>query len=243
VGDLLLADRYYGPYAIIALLQRKGVPVLFQNHASRSSDFRRGQKLGAKDHLIDWQKPKKKPVCLSQDEYDALPKVIRVRECGVGGMVYLTTLIDPKLFPKKALAALYKQRWQVELDLRTIKTHMGMEMLRCKTPERVKKEMAVHLLAYNLSRTHLAQAARLYDEVPRLLSFKAAVQVFNYATMTLSMGVGKTFKNNLLAFFKAMTSTPIGKQLRKKQPRAVKRRPKAYPLLMVPRQVACNALS
>lgn len=165
-----------------------------------------------------------------------------VRECGVGGIVYLTTLIDPKLFPEKALAALYQQRWQVELDLRTIKTHRGREMLRCKTPERVKKERAVHLLAYNLIRTHLARAARLYDKIPRLLSFKAAVQVFNYATMTLSMLLGKTRINNLLAVLKAMASTSIGQPRRKNQPRAIKRRPKAYPLLTVPRQVACNAL-
>ena len=148
-GELLLADRYYCTYAIVALLMQRGVNVLFQNHAQRKSDFRRGEKLGIKDHLIEWSKPKRRPVWMSKHYYDVLPKSIKVRELRVQGIVYITTLMEPKKYPKKALAELYAQCWKVELDLPSIKTHMGMEMLRCKSPQMTKKEIAVHLLAYN----------------------------------------------------------------------------------------------
>ncbi len=112
---------------------------------------------------------------MSQHDYDALAQTIKVRELRVKGIVYITTLMEPKKYHKKALAQLYTERWQAELDLRSIKTHMGMEMLRCKSPQMIKKEMAVHLLAYNLIRANLARAAQLYHKIPRQLSFKAAV--------------------------------------------------------------------
>jgi hypothetical protein len=241
-GELLLADRYYCTYAIIALLMQQGVHVLFQNHAQRKPDFRRGEKLGVRDHLIQWHKPKRKPVWMSKQDYDALPKSIKVRELRVQGIVYITTLMEPKKYPKTALAELYAERWKAELDLRSIKTHMGMEMLRCQSPPMIKKEMAVHFLAYNLIRANLARAARLHHKIPRQLSFKAAVQVINNATKQLVSLPAKAFKHAVDAILEAMASTPIGKQKRKNQPRAVKRRPKAYPLLTEPREMACQRL-
>ena len=173
-GHLLLADRYYCTYAIVACLLNAKVPVLFRNHANKKPDFRRGIKSGPKDHLIDWHKPPRKPVWMSSEDYAALPEVIRVREFATMGVVYVTTLMDHECYPKRELADLYQQRWKIELDLRSIKTHMGMEMLRCQSNEMIKKEIAVYLLAYNLIRTSLAQAACLHDKNPRELSFKAA---------------------------------------------------------------------
>ena len=241
-GDLLLADRYYCTFAIIALLQAKGIPVLFLLHANKKADFRQGRKLGAKDQEIEWQKPKRKPVWMTDRAYAELPAVITVRQFSVNGIVYVTTLLNAKRFNKQELASLYKERWQIELDFRAIKTHMGMEMLRCKTPEMVQKEIAVHLLAYNIIRGNLAQAAVLHDKNPRQLSFRSSVQLVCQAAKQIGFLIGKTLTSALLTLSKAIASTVIGLQQRKKQPRAIKRRPKPYPLLMTPRHEACLSL-
>ena len=126
-GDLLLADRYYFTFAIITLLNTKGIPALFPLHANKKADFRQGRKLGAKDHLIEWQKPQRKPVWMTTQDY---ADFITVREFKVKGVVYVTTLLNAKQFCKQELASLYKERWKIELDFFAIKTHMGMEMLR-----------------------------------------------------------------------------------------------------------------
>ena len=238
LGDLLMADRYYCTFAIIALSQAKKIPVLFQSHASKKVDFRRGQKLGAKDHLVEWQKPKRKPVWMTAEAYADLPDTITVREFSVKGIVYVTTLLEPKKYHKTEIAAFYQQRWHIELDIRAIKTHMGMELLRCKTFNMVKS-CAVHVLAYNIIRGNLAQAAILNNKIPRQLSFKSAVQLIIQATKQLIVLTGILLNNALQALFKAIASTPVGLQKRKNQPRAIKRRPKPYPLLMIPRLEAC----
>jgi hypothetical protein len=241
-GDLLLADRYYCTFAIIALLQAKGIPVLFPLHANKKADFQKGSKLGAKDHLVEWKKPNRKPVWMTALEYAGLPEVITIREFRVKGVVYVTTLLNAKQFNKQELAILYKERWKIELDFLAIKTHMGMEMLRCKTPEMVQKEIAVHLLAYNIIRGNLAQAAVMNDKIPRQLSFRSAVQLVCQAAKQFVVLTGKQLTYALLSVLKAIASTVIGLQKRKNQPRAIKRRPKPFPLLTVPRYEACLSL-
>jgi hypothetical protein len=237
-GDLLLADRYYCTFAIIALLKAKDIPVVFLLHANKKAAFRQGRKLGARDHEVEWQKPKRKPVWLTDRAYADLPAVITVREFSVNGVVYVTTLLNAKRFHKQELASLYKERWKIELDIRAIKTHMGMEMLRCKTPDMVQKEIAVHLLAYNIIRGNLAQAAVLHDKIPRQLSFRSSVQLICQATKAIVVLTEKQLTHALSSLLKAIASTVIGLQKRKKQPRAVKGRPKPYPLLTVPRHEA-----
>lgn len=242
-GDLLLADRYYCTYAIIALMIEKGVHVLFQNHAQRKPDFRRGKKLGPKDHIVEWKKPPRKPVWMSDQQYRELPEILRIRELAVDGIVYITTLMDAKKYRRHELAELYAERWTVELDLRSLKTNMGMEMLRCKSPDMVEKEIAIHFLAYNLIRAGLARAAKQFGKIARLLSFKSAVQLLTQASTQLRVLSGKALQSFSQAILKAMASTPIAQQKRKPQPRAIKRRPKPYPLLTAPRQEACQAIN
>lgn len=239
VGDLLLGDRYYCTYAIIALLQARGIPVLFQMYAQKIANFSQGIMLGAKDHKVDWIKPKIKPVWMTVQEYSALPQKLTVREFSVKGVVYVTTLDDHKIYSKQELAKLYKERWKIELDIRSIKTNMGMEMLNCKSPDMVKKEIAVHLLAYNIIRGNMAQAAHLYKKIPRNLSFRSAVQIVTQAAKQIVTLTGDALANTSLAILKAVASTPIGRQKRKSQPRAIKRRPQPFPLLTVPRSEAC----
>jgi len=242
VGDLLMADRYYCTFAIIALLQARGIPVLFPMHARKKADFSLGVRLGAKDHLVRWQKPKRKPVWMSAEEYATLPNTLTVRELSVGGMVYVSTLLDHKAYRKQELDELYQDRWIIELDIRSIKTHMGMDMLRCKSPDMVKKEIAVHILAYNIIRGNLMQAARLFKKIPRQLSFKSAVQLMLEVPAKIAALAGAGLMKALLSLLKAIASTPIGMQKRGSQPRAIKRRPKPYPLLTTPRKEAVLAL-
>jgi hypothetical protein len=193
-NDLLLGDRYYCTWAIITLLMQQGSQILVQNHAQRKPDFRRGKKLGAKDHLIEWKKPKRKPDWINQHDYDALPGKILIREFSVGGVVYVTTLLDVKKYHKKERAKYYSQRWLIELDFRSIKTHMKMEMLRCKSPDMVQKEIAVYLLAYNLIRASIARAAKGKSQILRQISFMTTVQIFNEGLLQLIVLSGKGFK-------------------------------------------------
>lgn len=238
LGDLLLGDRYYCTYALIAQQQQRDIPVVFENHAKRAVDFRRGKRLGAKDHLIEWRKPSRKPVWMSVADYQALPPTLTVRELVVGGKVYVTTLLDAKRFSKKAIAQLYELRWVAELDLRTLKADLQMAKLRCQTPEMVRKEIAVHFLAYNFIRAAMAQAAQRHQQLPRTLSFKATLQLLDaMKTQLLNLS-----EYALEALLKAIVSTRIGQRKRPAQPRAVKQRPKPYPRLAVPRKIACQQL-
>lgn len=233
--DLLIADRYYCTYAIIALMLEQRVPVVFRLHANKTADFRRGQRLGAKDHLVPYQKPKRKPVWMSEQAYADLPDTLTVREFAVEGIVYVATLLAAKTYLKKELAALYHQRWKIELDFRTLKTDMGMEMLRCKTPEMIRKEIAVHFLAYNLIRANLARAAIVCDKQPRHLSFMAAVQLMRNTASLCMQRTSKALEGLLVPLLYAIAYTAVGQYKRKNQPRVVKRRPKPFPLMNKPR--------
>ena len=233
--DLLLADRYYTSYANMALLRKQGTMLVFRQQSPVKSDFRRGLRLGAKDHVISLKKPKKKTVWISDIAWAALPEELWIREFSVNGIVYVTTLMNAKTYPKKSLAELYQQRWQIEVDFRSIKTHMGMEMLHCKTAEMVKKEIAVHLLAYNLIRANIARAACLNDKQPRYLSFMAVVQLMrNTASMSITL-TGTALEKIIHPLLIAMAQTEIGQRNRPNQPRVIKRRPKGYPLMTKPR--------
>ncbi len=234
-NDLLLADRYYCTWAILALMIQRKAHLLVQNHARRTPDFRCGKKQGVKDHLVEWKKPKRKPDWISEADYMALPEHILIREFSVKGMIYVTTLLETKKYPKKEMSKLYRERWQIELDFRSIKTHMGMEMLRCQSSEMVKKEIAVHFLAYNLIRATMARAARIHHKTPRKISFMTTVQSFNEGVSGLLFMSGKVLKHAVKALFFAISSVPVGRQKRKKQPRVLKRRLKSYPLLTKPR--------
>lgn len=238
--DLLIADRYYTTFAIMALMIKRGTPLVFRQRANTKSDFRRGKKLSSKDHLISYKKPKRKPVWMVQETYDELPNQITIREFSVKGIVYVSTLLDAKTYHKNELAKLYQQRWHIELDFRSIKTQMGMDMLRCQSAEMVDKEVAVHLLAYNFIRSNMANAANMNNVKPRQISFMAAVDLMrNMASITATLTT-KTLVKWLEPLLRAIASTKIGGRKRRKQPRVVKRRPKAYPLMSKPRKEYAN---
>lgn len=236
-GDILLGDAYYATYFLLCDLYSRGVDAVFEQQGSRrrSTDFRRGQRLGQRDHLITLSKPKIKPDWMVQTDYDHAPDTLTVRELHTGGKTLVTTLLCPKQTPKSALKALYQNRWHVELDLRNIKTTLGMEMLSCKTPVMAEKEIWVYLLAYNLIRLIMAQAALLADRLPRELSFKHTLQLW---VAWSHQGIGIDYDEKLTVLFTLIAQQRVGNRQGRIEPRAIKRRPKQYPLLTKTRQLA-----
>jgi len=235
--DILLGDAFYATYFLLCELVRGGVDGLFEQHGGRkrSTDFGKGEKLGVRDHLIVLTKPKQKPDWMSQYEYDQAPATLTVREFQAGGKIMVTTFLCPKETPKNVLKALYRQRWNVELDLRNIKTTLGMEQLRCKTPEMAIKELWVYLLAYNLIRLLMAQAALLADQIPRQLSFKHTVQIW---IAWQQRGGGTHDAVCIHALLVLIAEPRVGLRPGRVEPRALKRRMKPFPLLTKPREVA-----
>ena len=236
-GDILLGDAFYATYFLLCALQKRGVDGVFEQQGSRrrSTDFRLGQRLGKRDHVIELRKPKIKPAWMSQAEYDQAPDSLRARELYTGGKLLMTTLLCPKRTTKAALKMLYRDRWHVELDLRNIKTTLGMEKLSCRTPAMVEKEIWVYLLAYNLIRLLMAQAAFLADVLPRQLSFKHTLQIW---IAWRQNGDGGYDDAKLVGLFILIAQQKVGNRPGRIEPRAVKRRSKPFPLLSKPRPIA-----
>ena len=234
--EILLGDAFYPTYFLLCELRHRGIDGLFEQHGARkrSTDFRKGEKLGVRDHLIILTKPKKKPDWMDQDTYDRTPATLTVREFKADGKIMVTTFLCPKVAPKSALKVLYRSRWNIELDLRNIKTTLGMEILSCKTPEMAIKELWVYLLAYNLIRLLMAQAALLADRLPRQLSFKHTVQL--WIAWQQRGGTGGVVSINALLIL--IAGPQVGLRPGRVEPRAVKRRPKPFPLLTKQRQLA-----
>jgi hypothetical protein len=235
--DILLGDAFYPTYFLLCELVRRGVDGVFEQYGARkrSTDFKTGEKLGARDHLVVLEKPSRRPDWMTPEAYAQAPATLKVREFAAGGKILVTTFLDAKAAPKKKLKVLYLRRWNVELDLRNIKTTLGMARLRCKTPEMVVKELWVYLLAYNLIRLLMAQAALLADQVPRQLSFKHTVQVW----LSLRQRGGATPDGVcVLAVLSLIAEPRVGLRPGRIEPRALKRRANAYPLLTKPRKAA-----
>ena len=244
-GDVLLADRYYCSYFMIVLLLALGVDFAVRFHQRRTADFRRGERLGRGDHVVEWTRPAK-PDWMDQETYDQMPESIELREVRVrvdqpgfrtDSFVVVTTLSDAEEYPADEIAELYHQRWLIELDIRAIKVSLGMDVLRCKTPEMVRREVWTCLLAYNLIRRTMLQAARRSGLSPRQLSFTAAMQTIgaSWLVVLLDPSLRTTLIDVELAH---MAGHIVGNRPGRVEPRAVKRRPKQHRLLTKPRDEA-----
>ena len=232
-GDVMLADALYCNYFLIAALMAKGVDVLFEQNGSRITDFRRGQSLGTRDHIVHWPKPATRPQWMTPEQYDDAPDAITLREVKVAHQVLVTTLLDHRRVSKDDLSVLYGRRWNVELDLRNLKTTTGMDILSCQTPQMNEKQLWVHLLAYNVIRLLMAQAACNANVDPRSLSFKHTVQLW-----TEWVARGLSSANDRQRLFALIAQCKVGHRPGRIEPRMRKRRPKPYPWLKVPRAQA-----
>lgn len=233
---MLIADRLYTSYFMIARLMQLGVDVVMRQHQSRHTDFRRGKRLGPRDHLVQWQRPAR-PSWMDEATYVTMPTMLNMREARVGGWTLVSSLIDEKTVSKSDLHDLYRKRWNVELDFRSIKVAMQMDVLRCKTAQMVRKEIAVHLLAYNLVRTVMARAACLARVLPRQLSFKGALQTLNAFAQNLRHCPRGSLPQRHSALLNAIARLVLPERPGRVEPRAVKRRPKPHRLLTQPRHV------
>ena len=249
-NDILLTDRYFCSYFMIALLLQRNIDFVARLHHARKQDADRIKRLGKHDHLVEWSRPDKLD-WMDQETYDQMPESLTLRQIEVKinqpgfrveSLVVVTTLTDTKEYPQYDIAELYHQRWLVELDIRAIKCSLGMDVLRCKTPEMVRKEIWTCLLAYNLIRKTMLQAAREMDLSPRQLSFTNAMQ-----HMAASWVVLPTLEDPKIALMiatqiESLTSQIVGKRPNRFEPRAVKRRPKLIRLLNITRNEAREQL-
>jgi hypothetical protein len=245
-GDVLLGDRYYCSYFMIALLQELGIDFVVRLHQRRDADFRRGQRLGEGDHVVAWTKPDK-PEWMDEATYERMPASIQIREVQVHvhqpgfrteSLVVVTTLTDAKKYTKEDIAELYHRRWLVELDIRAIKVTMGIDVLRCQSPEMVRREIWTCLLAYNLIRQTMLEAAIKSGRSPRELSFTAALQKIAAAWAILSLCNEALLTQMIDAHLSDIATNQVGNRPDRVEPRAIKRRPKAHKLLTEPRAEA-----
>jgi hypothetical protein len=249
-GEVVLGDRCYSSYWLVASLQARGVDYVGRQHQRRTADFRRGQRLGYEDHLIEWTKPAR-PLWMDEVAYQQVPDRWQGRELRVrvsrkgfrpGVLLVITTLLTPTTFTKEEIAELYRCRWHAELDLCAIKTALGMDIVRGKTPAMVRKELWMHVLAYNLIRSVMAAAAVRSGLVPRTLSFTGALQAFNAFGTALLFAAASTKDALLEALYGTMCAHRVGQRPDRLEPRAIKRRPKPHPLLTRPRNQARKQL-
>jgi hypothetical protein len=232
-ADIALGDALYCNYFVIAALQSRGVDVLFEQQGGRISDFRGGERLGVRDHVVCRERPRR-PAWMTAEQYEAVPHELTLRETRVGGRVLVTTLLDARDVSKQQLHELYLRRWQVELDLRHIKTTLGMEVLSCRSPQMNQKQVWVFLLAYNLIRLLMAQAAQLAQVHPRELSFKHTLQLW---LQWSAHGLLRE-QAHIERLLNYIAAHRIGNRPGRIEPRARRRRPKPFPLLKVPRAKA-----
>jgi Transposase DDE domain len=244
-GDILVADAYYSSYDEVMLLRQMGVDVVMRQTGNRRSDFRRGTRLGREDHLIDWHRSRNRRAWMTREEFAALPRVMTMRELRVRverpgfrtrSLVVVTSLLDPGAFPRGELAGLYRARWYAELDIRALKQTLKMDVLRCKAPEMVRKEFWAHLLAANLIRGMMAEAARRHGLLPRQLSFQGARQMTEGFRVELNRAASGQVAGLVEAMLGSVATLRVGQRPDRVEPRVVKRRPKAYPRMQEPRQ-------
>lgn len=243
-GDVAMGDSLFCTYADIALLQQAGVDSVFHMHGARAVDFRRGQRLGKHDHLVTWLKPRRCPQGMEAACFAQLPDQLLMREIRFPveqkgfrpqKITLATTFTDPLAYPPEELAALFLRRWQAELNLRHIKTTLGMEMLTTKTPEMARKELLCHLLAYNLMRSLMREAGDAFDIDPLRLSLQETLRHLRHFLPELAhapAGKRRRIYERLL-FTVARKSVPL--RTGRNEPRVRKRRPKPFPLMKKPR--------
>ncbi len=243
-GDILVADRGFGNYSLLALLLSRHIDLIARS--SRKIDGRRRRKrLGKNDWLLRWKKSPNGSAVIPKDQFDALPAELLVRI--VRGSLYqkgfrvrqitvVTTLVDPQKYPAADILRAYLRRWRMELCLNDIKTTLGMAMLTCKSPAMVRKEMLLHLIVHNLIRHTMAFAASRHEADLERLSFKGTVDALRQFTQAMAQARSKQRRRDLWNYLlRILASDLVPERPARVEPRAVKRRSKKYDRLNLPR--------
>jgi len=250
-GDIVAGDRYFASFWDLALLKMGGVDSVYRQHHLRLTREQRTKRLGPGDYLLRLPKPQR-PTWMDRRSYRRIPAELIVREVTVPvkirgfrvkELTLVTTLCDAQQTSAAELADVYRLRWHAELDLRSIKTTMQMDVLRCKTPAMVRKEIWMHLLAYNLIRGVMAEAAIDNNLHPREVSFKGALQTLSAYRPLVERAAPLQLQRLYESMLSAIASHRVGDRPNRYEPRAVKRRPKQHALLTIPRAEAKRLLA
>ncbi len=241
-GRILLADRYYATYWLLAMSELRDIDLVATAHHLRKVDFRCGLKLGYLDQLVTYLKPQR-PQWMSEAEYEKYPAFIFVRHLRykvaqkgfrTREVTLATTLLDAEVYDAEELAALYGRRWSVELHIRSLKTQMKMEHLRCQSPQMVRKEIHCHMIGYNLVRAAILASALKFHLCPTRLSFTGAMQAVEEFASCIRLRSGR-FTEQWESLLETMSELTVGHRPGRQEPRQLKRRPKQYKLMQKPR--------
>jgi hypothetical protein len=246
-GEIVLADRGFCSYGNLAALLQRGAGAVMRIHHFRKLDWRRGQRLGRRDRLVEWRKPQLQTDVWTAEQWKQLPEQITLRTVEVRvevpgfrtqRIVLVTTLLAADQYTAAELGQLYFRRWAVELFFRDIKITLGMDVLRCQSPAMVQKEIAMHAIAYNLIRALMQDIARSYQVQLSRLSFKGTVDALRQWSEWSQAGKGhpRHAQNLRNLFYYTIATDPLLRRPNRSEPRAVKRRPKNFRLLTRPRR-------
>ena len=240
-GDVLLGDRGFGIWTVLAQCLSRGLDGVFRVRGQRRGDWRRGQRLSKNERLVQWAKPSKRSTYIDENAWNLLPETLTLRLVRVyvqepgfrtHKIILVTTLLDATLYSPSALAQLYRRRWDMELSLRHIKTTLQMEHLSCKTPENVQRELHLHLLAHNLIRRLMFEAARKANVPLSRVSFAGALAAVRSTSEAMMQARNqRQRRQELEELYRVLASDLVPDRPGRREPRAVKRRPKPYPAL------------
>ena len=240
-GDILMGDRPFGAYLLLALLPLRGVDVVTRLHQGRRFKRRDAKRIGPSEWLVTWRRPPDRPDYLTQKDWANVPETItvriihvRVQEKGfrTQELWISTTLLDPIAYPAERIAQLYRRRWDMELCFRDLKTTMGMEELRCRTPAMAHKELLAFLVAHNFMRCLIAQAASAHQVCRTRISFKGAVDAARSFHQAMRLAHSRRLANRLYRrLLEILASDLVPLRPGRYEPRALKRRRKPYALL------------
>jgi hypothetical protein len=244
--DVLLGDRGFCSYMDICQLLQRGVDVVLRLHAGRDRDFRKGQRLGRNDGLRTWPRPRRDRIVCTDEEYAALPatltvRYVRAQETAPGfrseEIVVVTTLLDSVRYPLLTLLDLYRRRWRIETHWGECKTTLRLDILRCLRPSMVEKELLLHAIAFNLVRALMQRAAITHHQPLERISFKGTLDTLNRFAAAMHAVAAQPRKHAavLAHCLHVIAADPLPDRPDRVEPRAVKRRPKAYDKLQVPR--------
>ncbi|HWT83602.1 MAG TPA: IS4 family transposase [Candidatus Methylomirabilis sp.] len=241
-GDVLLADRGFCSWGLLAQCRQHQLHAVLRVKGSRRGTLRRGTRLSPNERLVQWPKPKERAWTLSARQWALLPQVLTLRlvRCRLQlrgfrtrQVLLVTTLLDSTQYPPSALSQLYLRRWTMELTLRNIKTTLQMDYLSCKSPDNLEREIRMHFLVHNLVRRLMLEAARRHRVALERISFAgslAAARRYGEALLQTRSACQRTRLRQEL--FRVLAADLLPNRPGRREPRAVKRRPKAYPLLM-----------
>jgi hypothetical protein len=245
-GEVLLGDRGFGNFPVLAQCLARGLDGVFRaNTAMRRLDLRQGKRLGRDDRLVVWRHGPK-PKYMTAEYWAELPAEITVRVVRVQlrvpgfrtrAVLLVTTLLDPVKYPSQALAQLYRRRWEMELCFRHLKTTLQMEHLSCKSPALIDRELRLHFLSHNLVRRIALEAARRHLVPVQRISFAGALGAMHtFAEACLRARSPKAQQRTREQLYQLLAEDLVPERPGRREPRAVKRRPKSFPLLTAPRR-------